>query len=88
MNIQKPIIVYGTQTCPKCDDVVSHFDSWGVRYEQRDIFAFQGALEDILMRVGYTFHLPIVRHGAKIVMGHQMDRIIELLRSAGYLIDV
>lgn len=87
MTTLKPIIIYGTQTCPKCDDVVRRFDAWGVKYEVRDLFAFQGALEDILTRVGYTFHLPIVRLGAKVVVGHQMDRIVALLRSIGYHIE-
>lgn len=87
MTTPKSIIIYGTQTCPKCDDVVRRFDEWGVSYEVRDLFAFQGALEDILKRVGYTFHLPIVRLGAKVIVGHRMDRIVELLRSTGYRID-
>ncbi len=88
MNGPKPVIIYGTNTCPKCDDLIVQLKAWGVLYEVRDLFSFQGALDDVLNRVGFVFHLPIVKVGSKYVVGHRMDRITEILKSIGYRFDV
>jgi hypothetical protein len=80
----RPLIVYGTGTCPRCDEVVIQLQQWHVVYELRDLFGFQGALEDVLKNVGYTFHLPIFRLGASIVVGHDILKLKSLLQSEGY----
>lgn len=82
------VIIYTTRTCPKCDDMVNHLNDWGVQHEERDLFNFSSALEDVLKRVGYTFHLPIVRLGSKVVVGHDINRVILMLQGAGYQINV
>ncbi|MFC1643817.1 glutaredoxin family protein [Candidatus Omnitrophota bacterium] len=76
--MDKKVMVYSTPTCPHCLKVKQFLKDSGVEFEEIDVSADQGKVQEMVEKSG-QMGVPVLEIGGDIIVGFDKDKILQAL---------